>query len=59
MLRINNIKMPITHDIQEIKAIAAEILQVKIKDIEELKISGQSVDARNKNNVFYVYSVDV
>ena len=59
MLRINNIKMPITHDIQEIKEIAAEILQVKIKDIEELKISGQSVDARNKNNVFYVYSVDV
>lgn len=59
MLRINNIKVPISHDIEEIKEIAAEILQVKIKDIEELKVSGQSVDARNKNNVFYVYSVDV
>ena len=59
MLRINNIKMSISHNIQELKEKAAEILDVNVKEIEEFKVTGQSVDARNKNSIFYVYSVDV
>ena len=37
MLRINNIKMSISHNIQELKEKAAEILDVNVKEIEEFK----------------------
>lgn len=59
MLRINNIKMPIKHTEDSIKGVVANFLGIKISDFISFEITGQSIDARNKNNVFYVYSVDI
>lgn len=59
MIRINNIKIPVNHKPADIKIKAAEMLNVNNREIEEYKITGQAVDARNKNNVMYVYSIDV
>jgi uncharacterized FAD-dependent dehydrogenase len=59
MLRISNIKLPIKHNNEDILKKAAETLGVKADEISGFKITGQSIDARNKSNIVYVYSVDV
>ncbi len=59
MLRINNIKIPVKHSKEDILKQTAEILGVKTDEIKEMKITGQSIDARNKSNIMYVYSVDI
>ena len=59
MLRVNNIKVPIEHTKENVLKQTAEILGTEINEIREFKITGQSIDARNKNNIVYVYSVDV
>ena len=59
MLKISNIKIPIKHNKEDILTAAAEILGVNKGEITEFKITGQSIDARNKNNVIFVYSVDI
>ena len=59
MLKISNIKIPIKHNKEDILTAAAEILRVDKGEITEFKITGQSIDARNKNNVIFVYSVDI
>ena len=56
MLRITNIKVDIKHDLNDIIKSVKELLN--IKDITEVKISTKSIDARNKNNIKYVYSID-
>ncbi|MGN1317429.1 MAG: NAD(P)/FAD-dependent oxidoreductase [Lachnospirales bacterium] len=58
MIRISNIKISadIKPDINMLKAKAEKILKTKINDI---KIAKKSIDARKKDNVFYLYSVDV
>ena len=57
MLRITNIKLP--PDVPETRL--AEIIQKKygIKRIKNLRIAKKSVDARRKNDVHYVYAVDI
>ena len=59
MLRINNIKIPVKHSKEDVLKQAAEILGVRTDEIKEFKITGQSIDARNKSNIIYVYSVDI
>ena len=59
MLRVSNIKIPIKHTKEDVMEKTAEILGVKASEINEFKIAGQSIDARNKSNIMYVYSVDV
>ncbi len=58
MLRISNIKISanITPDINILKKKAEKILKTKITDI---KIAKKSIDARKKNDVHYLFSVDV
>lgn len=56
MLKINNIKMPIESSINDLKNKLEKLLKNEIKEIKILK---KSIDARNKNNIFYVYSVGV
>ena len=59
MLRISNIKMPIKHTKEDVLRQAAEVLGVNTDEINNFKITGQSIDARNKSNIVYVYSVDL
>ncbi len=59
MLRINNIK--IFEDISKEKVLKIALSKNKINksDIINWKISKKSIDARNKNNVHYNYSIDI
>lgn len=56
MIKINNIKIPLSSDISVEEKIE-NIL--KTKDFSNLKIIKQSVDARKKNDIYFVYSVSV
>ena len=59
MLRITNIKMPVKHNINDLKAVVCKLYKILKSEILSFEIAGQAIDARNKNNVIYVYSVDV
>ncbi len=60
MLRIRNIKINILEDKQEyLKEKVAKTLHLKPSEILEIKINKKSLDARKKDNIFYLYEVDV
>ena len=59
MLRINNIKILVTNKVCDLETEAAKILGIERNKIKSLRIAGKSIDARNKNRIFYVYSLDV
>lgn len=57
MIRIREIKLNINQN--NLKTKIAQKLKIKEKDIIEYKINKLSLDARDKNNLMYVYEVDV
>ncbi|MBQ7596722.1 MAG: hypothetical protein IJU45_08675 [Clostridia bacterium] len=59
MIRINELKLPLDGSESELKALAAKALKIPAERIESLKIAKKSVDSRKKDNLFFVYSVDV
>ncbi len=52
---INNIKMPIKHNTDDVFKAAQEI--VRLDCVKNLSVYKQSIDARRKSNIHYVYSV--
>ncbi|MBQ8327410.1 MAG: FAD-dependent oxidoreductase [Lachnospiraceae bacterium] len=56
MIRITQCKVRISG--QDLKKKAAEILKVPVQEIIELHIVKQSIDARKKPDLFYVYTLD-
>ena len=58
MLRINNISLPLAADLSELKNAAAQKLNCSAAALKDFRLSKKSVDARNKRNVHFVYSVD-
>ena len=59
MLRINNIKMPINHNNGDLKKSVIKMLGISESQLKSFEITGQAIDARNKNNIIYVYAVDI
>ncbi len=59
MIRINQIKLPIDHKEEELKKKAAKALRIPVTEIKSLKIIKQSIDARKKEEILYIYSVEV
>ena len=59
MIRINQIKLSINHSEDELLSKIKKILKVNNNNIEKYKIYKKSIDAREKSNIIYVYSVDV
>ena len=60
MLRIRQIKLPIEKDNENFLLTAiSKILKVSIKDLSNLTIVKKSLDARKKDNVHYVYEIDI
>lgn len=59
MLRLENIKIyeDLTED--DVLKIACKKYKINYKDVEEYSIFKKSIDARNKNNIFYNYTIDV
>ncbi len=59
MLRINDIKLSLDSDEKELNLIVSKRLRIDKGLIKELKIYKKSIDARDKNNIHFVYTVDV
>lgn len=59
MIKINQIKMKIGHTKEQLKKKAADILHIREDAVLELEIARQSLDARKKPELFYIYSVYV
>ncbi len=59
MIRIGNIKLALNDSDSLLTKKAARALGIAPKDIRELHIVKKAVDARDKNNVCFVFSVDV
>lgn len=59
MLQIGNLPLPIGGDLEELRKRAARALGVRPGALGELTIVRQSIDARNKYDVHYVYTVEV
>lgn len=58
MIRVNEIKMPLSHTKEELKKKIARILKINIGDIEDISIYKKSIDSRKKEDICFVYSVD-
>lgn len=58
-IRINNIKLSLDEDISLVKAKAAKKLRVDISDIKNYKILKESIDARRKSKIEFIYSVEL
>lgn len=59
MIRINQLKLALGHDKQDLLTKASRILGLTPEDIDAVNIIKQSVDARKKPDIFYSYTVDV
>ena len=59
MIRINQVKLGTEHTQEQLYKKVATLLRVSPKDILEVIIVRQSIDARKKPEIFYSYVVDV
>lgn len=59
MIQIRQLKLRPDHSEQELLQKAAKILRISPKEIQRLQIRKQSIDARKKPEIWYVYTVDV
>ena len=59
MIRIQQLKLPIPHTENGLLAMVSKKLKISKNDIISWEIIRQSVDARRKPELFYVYTIDV
>lgn len=59
MLRISQLKLKVTHSKKELKDKILRTLRISECDFKEYFIRKQSLDARHKPELYYVYTVDV
>ncbi|MBU5434319.1 NAD(P)/FAD-dependent oxidoreductase [Pseudoflavonifractor sp. MSJ-37] len=59
MLQIDNISLPVGSDEEQLRRRAAKLLGVPYRDIGVLRLVRQSIDARKKNDVHLVCTVQV
>ncbi|HHZ01474.1 MAG TPA: hypothetical protein GX396_00860 [Tissierellia bacterium] len=59
MIRIQQVKLPIEHTEEDLYIKAAEALRVEIDNIKKLSVFRKSVDAKIKNEILFIYTLDV
>ncbi|WP_374603018.1 NAD(P)/FAD-dependent oxidoreductase [Niveibacterium sp.] len=59
MLRLTEIKLPLDHAAEELPAAICQRLGIKAKDLLEVSIYRRGYDARRRNRILLVYTVDV
>ena len=59
MIRLNNIKANLDIDLIGLKEIVSIKTGLDIEYIKDIKIAKKSIDARNKTNICFVYSLDI
>lgn len=59
MLRINELKLPLTATPEDLRRAAARELGIRESDINHLQLCKKAVDARKKSRICFSYSVEV
>ena len=59
MLRISQLKLPVTHTQEQLEKKLLKMLRMGRKDLGQYYIRKRSLDARKKPELYYVYSIDV
>ena len=59
MIRINQMKLNIEHTSDDFERKILKTLCIKKEELQVFQIRKQSIDARKKHVLYYVYSVDV
>lgn len=59
MLRVSNIKLDINESLDNIKPLLLKKLKISEKELVNYKIYKESIDARKKDKIEFVYTVDV
>ena len=57
MIRVRQIQVPVESNV-DLKLEVSKILKININDIKNIKINKESIDARKKPNIFYIYELD-
>ncbi|MBQ2640196.1 MAG: FAD-dependent oxidoreductase [Bacilli bacterium] len=59
MIRLRQVKLSIDKTESELKNKVSKLLKTNINNIKDMKLVKKSIDARDKNNILYVYELDV
>ncbi|OLS01479.1 NAD(P)/FAD-dependent oxidoreductase [Tissierella creatinophila] len=59
MIRVPEIKLYLEEDEEKLKELVSKKLNISIKDISEIKIFKKSIDARRKEKIHFVYTLDI
>ncbi|MGK0440846.1 MAG: putative FAD-dependent dehydrogenase, partial [Pseudohongiellaceae bacterium] len=59
MLRINELKLPLTHQAEDLPAAIIETLAISEADLQSFKVFKRSYDARKKSHILLIYQLDV
>uniref|UniRef100_UPI0040567EAC NAD(P)/FAD-dependent oxidoreductase n=1 Tax=Acetatifactor sp. TaxID=1872090 RepID=UPI0040567EAC len=59
MIRVNQVKIRTEHNIEQLQKKVADILRIPVKDIQKMDIVRQSIDARKKPDIYYIYTLDI
>lgn len=59
MIRISQVKLHTEHEANQLQKKAADLLHVPFKEIKRMEIVRQSIDARKRPEIYYIYTVDV
>ena len=59
MLKINELKLPLDSNESELRALAAKALRCPENRITGLEIAKKAVDSRKKDDIYFVYNVNV
>ena len=59
MLRVSNLKISINEDKKILKKLILKKLRIKESELIKYSIYKESIDARKKGNIDFVYTVDV
>ncbi|HOD02209.1 MAG TPA: hypothetical protein PKN28_02670 [Clostridiales bacterium] len=59
MIRVNEIKLPLSSLSEDLETAVAKTLRINKSDIKNLTVYKRSVDSRKKDDIHFVYSVDI
>ncbi len=59
MIQIQQLKLPVSHTGEDLEAKITRLLRINKEEILSYRIAKQSLDARKKEDIRYVYTVEV
>ena len=58
MLRINQLKLPVSHTPEQLREKLLQTLRMREKELKQYTVRKRSLDARKKPELYYVYTID-